>query len=381
MGLLALGAAIGSPLAIAAVLLHILGHGLAKSVAVPRRRADPADHRAPARSPTVRGAGRPRTGAGRAASALGVLALLGFPPFSLFASELGIARAGFAAGLGWAHRDRSRPRPGHRRRPGRPHQPDAARPLPRHRLARRPPTRRTWRGHRAPHHDGEHRRDAGGRAHGVRGPRGQRAAPGPSAAPGRRRPDRNTMITARSSPATTARPGDHRTPHRRRGGRTPPHREHPHPRRAARPRCGAAGRRVPGRAGRRARRQPRRRRARRRRALRAVYLFTAIAPDRRVELHVPLDPDRPAGPQPGRAVVPRRPVRTRDARPVRHRPGRPPTAPPAGPPLPLAPRLVPDARRRRGPAGRSATSTARTRSAPSRARGSTRSRSARCTPA
>ncbi|HEY4992266.1 MAG TPA: proton-conducting transporter membrane subunit, partial [Nakamurella sp.] len=32
MGLLALGAAIGSPLAIAAVLLHILGHGLAKSV-------------------------------------------------------------------------------------------------------------------------------------------------------------------------------------------------------------------------------------------------------------------------------------------------------------------------------------------------------------
>ena len=32
------------------------------------------------------------------------------------------------------------------------------------------------------------------------------------------------------------------------------------------------------------------------RALRAVYLFTAIAPDRRVELHVPLDPDRPQVP-------------------------------------------------------------------------------------
>ena len=30
--------------------------------------------------------------------------------------------------------------------------------------------------------------------------------------------------------------------------------------------------------------------------LRAVYLFTAIAPDRRVELHVPLDPDRPQVP-------------------------------------------------------------------------------------
>ncbi len=33
MGLLALGAAIGTKLAMAAVLLHVLGHGLAKSVA------------------------------------------------------------------------------------------------------------------------------------------------------------------------------------------------------------------------------------------------------------------------------------------------------------------------------------------------------------
>src|SRR5581483_11751560 len=33
---------------------------------------------------------------------LGLLALLGLPPFSLFASELGIARAGAAGGLGWA---------------------------------------------------------------------------------------------------------------------------------------------------------------------------------------------------------------------------------------------------------------------------------------
>jgi hydrogenase-4 component F len=31
----------------------------------------------------------------------GVLALTGFPPFSIFASEIGIARVGFAAGLGW----------------------------------------------------------------------------------------------------------------------------------------------------------------------------------------------------------------------------------------------------------------------------------------
>src|SRR5207245_2932928 len=33
---------------------------------------------------------------------LGVLALLGFPPFSLFASELGIFTAGYAAGTGVA---------------------------------------------------------------------------------------------------------------------------------------------------------------------------------------------------------------------------------------------------------------------------------------
>src|SRR5439155_20007965 len=32
---------------------------------------------------------------------LAVLALLGFPPAALFASELGIARAGATAGLGW----------------------------------------------------------------------------------------------------------------------------------------------------------------------------------------------------------------------------------------------------------------------------------------
>jgi hydrogenase-4 component F len=32
----------------------------------------------------------------------GVLALIGLPPFSLFASELGVARAGFAGGMGWA---------------------------------------------------------------------------------------------------------------------------------------------------------------------------------------------------------------------------------------------------------------------------------------
>ncbi|WP_367325792.1 proton-conducting transporter membrane subunit [Streptomyces sp. HUAS ZL42] len=101
MSLIALAAAIGSPLALSAALLHIAGHGLAKSVAfcasghilqltgttkIGRLRGLLA--RAPALAGTF---------------GLAVVALMAFPPFSLFASELGIARAGFAAGtgLGW----------------------------------------------------------------------------------------------------------------------------------------------------------------------------------------------------------------------------------------------------------------------------------------
>lgn len=100
MGLVALGAAIGTPLALAAVLLHILGHGLGKSVlflsaghlhqAVGSSRIDAVRGLA-VRAPLLAGA-----------FGLGLLALLGLPPFSLFASELGIARAGFSGGLGWA---------------------------------------------------------------------------------------------------------------------------------------------------------------------------------------------------------------------------------------------------------------------------------------
>ncbi|MEU0570824.1 proton-conducting transporter membrane subunit [Nonomuraea sp. NPDC005983] len=100
MGLIALGAAIGNGLALTAVLLHILGHGLGKSVlfigsgqiqqAVGSSQIAAVRGLA-ARSPVLAGA-----------FALGLLALVGLPPFSLFASELGIARAGFTSGLGWA---------------------------------------------------------------------------------------------------------------------------------------------------------------------------------------------------------------------------------------------------------------------------------------
>jgi hydrogenase-4 component F len=98
MSLIALGAAVGSPLAIAAVLLHVAGHGLAKTVAFCS--AGQLLHlRRTTRIGRLRGLLAQAPGLG-AAFALAVVALLGLPPFSLFASEIGIARAGFAAGMG-----------------------------------------------------------------------------------------------------------------------------------------------------------------------------------------------------------------------------------------------------------------------------------------
>ncbi|GLW64782.1 hydrogenase [Actinomadura rubrobrunea] len=100
MGLIALGAAIGTSLAVTAVLLHILGHGLAKSAAF-LASGHIQQATGSTRVDAVRGllARVPLT-AGVFGAALA--ALLGFPPFSLFASELGVFRAGFAAGMGWA---------------------------------------------------------------------------------------------------------------------------------------------------------------------------------------------------------------------------------------------------------------------------------------
>jgi hydrogenase-4 component F len=99
MGLIALAAAIGSRLAVAALLLHMAGHGLAKTVAFlsgghilhRHHSSQISDVRALAtRMPLLAGL-----------FGLAVLALLGIPPAALFASELGIARAGTSAGLGW----------------------------------------------------------------------------------------------------------------------------------------------------------------------------------------------------------------------------------------------------------------------------------------
>ncbi len=100
MGLVALGAAIGTPVAMAAALLHILGHGMGKAVLFCSSGeillADDTTEIAEVRGLLTR---RPLVGS---VFGFGLLALLGFPPFSLFASELGIARAGVAGGLAWA---------------------------------------------------------------------------------------------------------------------------------------------------------------------------------------------------------------------------------------------------------------------------------------
>jgi hydrogenase-4 component F len=98
MGLIAIGAAIGTPLALAAILLHIAGHGLAKAVAFTSAGHILATEHT-TRIDQIKALTRRQPAlAGIFAAAL--LALLGFPPFSLFASELALARAGFNAHLG-----------------------------------------------------------------------------------------------------------------------------------------------------------------------------------------------------------------------------------------------------------------------------------------
>jgi len=100
MGLIALGAAAGSPLAIAAVLLHILGHGLAEAVLfLASGEILLAEGTSEIGGVPALLSRRPVLGG---IFGFGLVALLGLPPFSLFASELNMLRAEVAAGLGWA---------------------------------------------------------------------------------------------------------------------------------------------------------------------------------------------------------------------------------------------------------------------------------------
>lgn len=99
MGLLALAAAIGSPLAIGAALLHVLGHGLAKaSTFVVSGRILMAE--GTTSISRIRTLLRRRPGVA-VPFLCGMVALLGLPPFSLFFSEVAIVVAGVQRGMGW----------------------------------------------------------------------------------------------------------------------------------------------------------------------------------------------------------------------------------------------------------------------------------------
>ncbi|WP_329000825.1 proton-conducting transporter membrane subunit [Kribbella sp. NBC_00709] len=99
MALAAIGVAIGTPLAIAAVLLHIVGHGLGKAVLFCGA-GEILAREGTTRIDQVRGLFL-RAPVLAGVFAAGLAALLGLPPFSLFVSEIGLIRAGFAAELGW----------------------------------------------------------------------------------------------------------------------------------------------------------------------------------------------------------------------------------------------------------------------------------------
>lgn len=97
MGILALGIGFGTPLAIAGVVLHVAGHGVAKALgfytAIPLLRQDPAAAAAPPRG--VARASAPTA----AAMAISLMSLAGLPPSPLFVSELMVLLGGMDAGL------------------------------------------------------------------------------------------------------------------------------------------------------------------------------------------------------------------------------------------------------------------------------------------
>jgi hydrogenase-4 component F len=99
MGVLALGLAFATPLAIAGVIIHVTGHAVAKALGF--YAATPLLAHAPAASH------RAASGIGRTSPALGASlgislgTLAGLPPSPLFASEVLIVAGGFSAGRPW----------------------------------------------------------------------------------------------------------------------------------------------------------------------------------------------------------------------------------------------------------------------------------------
>ena len=97
MGVLALGIGFATPLAIAGVAIHVVGHGLAKALGfyatIPLLREDPATATAPA-------LGMARNSPSTAFSvSVSLTALAGLPPMPLFVSEVMILLGGIEAGL------------------------------------------------------------------------------------------------------------------------------------------------------------------------------------------------------------------------------------------------------------------------------------------
>ena len=99
MGLVAIAAAAGTQLAIAALLLHVLAHGIGKSLVFLASGQLQAAHDSTAISDVTGVLVRSRMVG--VAFAVGLAVLVGLPPFAMFASELSISRALAGAHLEW----------------------------------------------------------------------------------------------------------------------------------------------------------------------------------------------------------------------------------------------------------------------------------------
>lgn len=99
MGLIAIAAAAGTTLAISALLLHVLAHGVGKTVLFLAGGQLQAAHDSTAIA-DITGVLR-RSRLIGLSFATGLIVLLGLPPFAMFASELAIARSLASARLAW----------------------------------------------------------------------------------------------------------------------------------------------------------------------------------------------------------------------------------------------------------------------------------------
>ena len=99
MGLIAIAAAGGTALAIAALLLHVLAHGIGKTVLFLASGQLQAAHDSTAIADLTGVLRRSRLVGG--SLAVGMIVLLGLPPFAMFASELAVFRSLADARLTW----------------------------------------------------------------------------------------------------------------------------------------------------------------------------------------------------------------------------------------------------------------------------------------